>query len=98
MEAVATYSLLKFILDVDFSPIEGWCDNSAAVDCVKRENTMALRHNVERHKDYAIDCASKDLVTINWINSVCQQADIFTKALAYAEFSKFRAELLNTEN
>ena len=94
MEAVATNSLLEFILDEKFIPIECWCDNSAAVACVKKENTIALRHNVERHKDYAIDCTEKGLVNVEWVNSDHQLADVFTKALPKKDFDPHLNSLL----
>jgi len=89
MELIGVHKLLEFMLNKNFYPMNVFCDNSAAVDCVKRESTMTLRHNVERHANYIIESLERGRVKVHWIPSEEQPADIFTKALNLDKHNRF---------
>ena len=55
------------------------CNNRAAIISTETEGGRKLRH-VEEY--YVKECVNEGSITINWIKSKDQRADIFTKPLA----------------
>lgn len=95
MNVIGQYKLLEFVLCKNFYPIDIFCDNTAVIDTVKKENTMSLRHNVEKNADYVIESQKKNRVLVHWVNSEQQPADIYTKALNINKHNRFRDFILN---
>lgn len=94
-EAVALSKSLNTILNRSFYPMLLWCDNKAAEACTKTDSSTKLRHMVDVREDYVKQCLELGLITIRWISSKNQVADIFTKPLSFELHERLTNEILN---
>jgi len=60
-----------------------WCDNRAAEASAKTGDGTKLRHMTEICEHYVKKCVNRNFVTVNWIASKDQIADILTKPLSF---------------
>jgi len=95
MKVIGQHKLLEFVLGKTFFPIDVFCDNTAAINIVEKENTMAIQHNYEKNADYIILAKQKGRVNVMWVDSEQQPADIFTKALNAETYTRFRDFIFN---
>ena len=88
--------LLKELLQ-DKAPtsIKAWCDNTAAIDIVKAQGLTARSKHFERWAAYVRDLYQRGVMTVQHVPTTRMVADIFTKALGYELFRRFRSSLLN---
>ena len=75
--------------------IPAYVDNSATVDIVKAYGVTARTKHFERWVAYVRDLYQRHVIKVVWIKTDDMTADVFTKALGFDKFTKFRATLLN---
>lgn len=95
MKIIGLHKLLEFVLRKTFLPIDIFCDNTAAIRTVEKENTMSIQHNYEKNADYIILAKQQGKVNVMWVDSEQQPADIFTKALNAEKHTRFRDFIFN---
>ena len=96
MELIALHKIIGYILETDFTPINVFCDNKAAVDCVSLSFPLKLRHSLQKNLHYVKEAERANLVKVLWISSEEQLADILTKPLPIKPHVTLRDKLLNT--
>lgn len=83
------------MLGKSFFPIDVFCDNTAAIDTVKKEKTTSIQHNYEKNADYIILSGQQGRINIIWVDPEKQPADILTKALNCDKHTRFRDFIFN---
>lgn len=94
-ELIAMNNSLKLILNKSFCPSKVWCDNKAAETNANTSGGNKLRHMTEVREHYVKECVERNLVTIGWIPSKDQVADIFTKPLAFDMHKYLVGKIMN---
>ena len=69
-------------------------DNTACIDIVKAHGTTARTKHFERWIAYIRDLYQRSIINVKHVTTDKMPADIFTKALPYEPFTKFRSFLL----
>lgn len=72
-----------------------WCDNKAAEASAKTGGGTKLRHMTEVREHYVKECVNRNLVTVKWIASKDQIADILTKPLSFELHKRLTGRILN---
>ena len=95
---------LKFVVQLlgsdglqkqDFDlPITIYCDNSAAVDMIKKPGATARTRHYERWLLYAREQHLDNVSSPVWIDTDKMIGDIFTKPLDKTKFLRFRKAML----
>ena len=78
------------------STIEGYCDNTAAIDIIKAHNLTAKSKHFERWSAYVRNLYQRGILGLTHITTDVMTADIFTKALPHDAFRRHRSTLLNS--
>lgn len=94
-ELIALDNSLKLILDVSLAPMTLHCDNQAAIASTKTGGGAKLKHMSVVSEHYVRECVNRKFVTINWVRSKEQLADIFTKSLSFALHDQLSVRLFN---
>ena len=76
-------------------PIKIYCDNQAAIANIKNVGATARTRHYENWLTYGREQFLSRISHPEWIGTLEQVADIFTKALDKTTSLKFRAALLN---
>ena len=96
-ELASLREMCKRIIKLDEIPVL-YEDNTSAIKVAKSEDSQSLKHVVNLCYHYIrYEVAHKNLI-IKWIRSEDQLADVFTKALGYERFLKFRNMMISTLN
>lgn len=74
------------------------CDNQAAIKLSGNDTIHDRSKHIRLRYHFIRDEVEKKHVTIHWIKSAKQQADILTKALDKLPFERLREKLLNNPN
>jgi hypothetical protein len=94
-EAVAFDLTLRRILNTSLFPIILYCDNTAAERCATTSGQNKLRHVTEIKRDYVRECVREKRISIHWISTHLQLADILTKPLPIQSHERLREAILN---
>ena len=84
-------TLKDFGLTINKSPIN--CDNTSAINLSKNPTHYARTKHIDSRHHFLRDNISKEVITLEYINTEKQIADILTKPLNEQNFTKFRREL-----
>ena len=84
-------TLKDFGLNFSKSPI--YSDNMSAINLSKNTTHHARTKHIDIRHHFLRDNISKEVITLDYINSKNQIADIITKPLNESIFTKFRREL-----
>lgn len=74
------------------------CDNQAAIKLSGNDTIHDRSKHIRLRYHFIRDEVEKKHVTIHWVKSAKQQADILTKALDKLPFERLREKLLNNPN
>lgn len=94
-ELIAMNNSLQLILNKSFCQMLLWCDNRAAEASAKTNGDNKLRHITEVKEHYVKECVEINFVTIGWIPSKDQIADIFTKPLSFDMHKYLTDKIMN---
>ena len=94
-ELVALNRSIELILNKSFHPITLFCDNKAAETCTKMNGGNKLRHMTVVSEHYVKECVQRNLVTVRWISTRDQIADIFTKPLSRDAHARLTNIIMN---
>lgn len=97
-ELIALEQSIKIMINKSFYPMKLWCDNKGAEVNAKTSGGNKLRHMTEVREDYVKQCVERKLVTVHWISSKNQIADIFTKPLSFDLHKHLTDRILNYES
>jgi hypothetical protein len=75
--------------------VNAFTDNTAAIDIVKAHGATGRTKHFERWINYVRDLYQRAIIKVSHLTTDNMPADIFTKPLPYASFTKFRSMLLN---
>ena len=75
--------------------IEGFTDNTAAIDIVKSHGASGKSKHFERWVTYVRDLYHRGIIKVHHLVTDKMPADIFTKPLPHQSFTLFRSMLLN---
>jgi len=78
---------------LSFDKIPVLCDNTSAINIAKNPIQHSRTKHIEIRHHFIRDHVSRGSIALNYIGTDDQLADIFTKPLADAQFSKIRREL-----
>ena len=84
-------TLKDYGLKFSKSPI--YCDNMSVINLSKNTTQHARTKHIDIRHHFLKDNTSKEVVTLDYINSENQIADILTKPLNESIFTKLRREL-----
>ena len=84
-------TLKDFGLTISKSPI--YCDNTSAINLSKNPLHHARTKHIDIRHHFLRDNISKEIISLEFINSENQLADILTKPLSQPVFTKLRREL-----
>ena len=84
-------TLKDFGLNISKSPI--YCDNTSAINLSKNTTQHARTKHIDIRHHFLRDNISREVITLDFINSENQIADILTKPLNESTFTKLRREL-----
>ena len=84
-------TLKDFGLNISKSPI--YCDNTSAINLSKNTTQHARTKHIDTRHYFLRDNISREVITLDYINSENQIADILIKPLNESTFTKLRREL-----
>ena len=84
-------TLKDYGLNISKSPI--YCDNTSAINLSKNTTHHARTKHIDIRHHFLRDNISNEVITLDYINSENQIADILTKPLNESIFTKLRREL-----
>ena len=84
-------TLKDFGLNISKSPI--YCDNTSAINLSKNTPQHAWTKHIDIRHHFLRDNINKEVITLDYINSENQIADILTKPLNESNFTILRREL-----
>ena len=84
-------TLKDFGLNISKSPI--YCDNTSAINLSKNPTHHARTKHIDIKHHFLRDNISKEIISLEFINTENQIADILTKPLNQSTFTKLRREL-----
>ena len=67
-----------------------YCDNSSAIDISKNPIQHSKTKHIEIRYHFIRDLVERKIVSLGYIPTECQNADIFTKPLDRSKFETFR--------
>ena len=97
-EAVWLRKLLSDLYSVELEPTVIHCDNQS---CIKRSESPMFHDrskHIEMRYHYVQDMVQKNILSIHYVPTTEQTADIFTKPLSLRKFVYFRDNLGVVEN
>ncbi len=86
--------LLKQIGVVQTNPTEVRLDNQTTIKMIEDDNMTEKRRHINVAYHYTRDLLKDGAISIKWVPTADQIADIFTKALPRISFIKFREILM----
>ena len=84
--------LLEFIFQQQH-PTSLWCDNQSAIKLIKDSVQHQRRKHIELHMHFIKKLIHDQVIEVLFFSTKDQVADIFTKSLIEAKFSKLRSML-----
>lgn len=72
------------------------CDNQAAITLTANDTIHERSKHIRLRYHFIRDEVQKKHITMSWVRSAKQQADILTKALDTGTFTRLRSKLLAT--
>lgn len=87
-------NLLQDVFDIQTTPMNLFCDSSAAIQIARASGTSRQLRHMEVGLYYAKQCVEQGLIDIKYVNTQDQIADIFTKALPRLKFREHCDKLL----
>lgn len=91
-ECIFIKQLLENLLNFNLKPIVIYEDNQS---CIKVANTLETKRSkhIDIKHHFVRDCIENDIVTLKYVPTEHQCADIMTKALPIAKFEHFKEKL-----
>jgi hypothetical protein len=97
-EAVWLRKLLSDFLSSELAPIVIHCDNQSCIKLTKNPVFHDKSKHIEMRYHYVRDMVQKNVLNIQYVPTVEQTTDIFTKPLSLTKFVYFRDKLGVAEN
>lgn len=91
-EAVCLRNLVSDVIGA-MGPVSLFCDNTSAIHVAKDNSSNKRTRHTDREFYYVNEQLFKGTVTLHWVDSKSQKADILTKALGPQPFALGRGEL-----
>jgi transposase InsO family protein len=90
-EIVFIRSLLKHLQQPQLHPTTLFCDSTAAIAIAKDEKSSSRRKHLDVTHHWLREKLAEGVISLQWIETAKQPADIFTKPLPVPAFSAHRA-------
>jgi len=96
-EMIALGFSLESFASQNIYPMKLKCDNLSAIKCTEIQGAVGLRHLTEVRFHFVKECVQRGRITIEWVASKLQLADIFTKPLSFKLHESLTAQIFNSE-
>ena len=90
-------NLMKQMMDVSPGPVVIYVDNKSAIDLTKNPIINGRSKHIDMRFHFIRDCVERGEVTVKYVKTQEQKADILTKPLTAAKFEEMRM-LLGVKN
>jgi hypothetical protein len=97
-EAVWLRKLLSDLLSAELEPTVIHCDNQSSIKLSENLVFHDISKHIEMRKHYVRDMVQKNILSIQYVLTAKQTADILTKPLSLTKFVYFRDKLGVVEN